>query len=144
MPQGKQPPISELLDELERRRSERQDEVFRAASERRRAADRFRRLRREVILPVCQELRRELRRRRHSLKVVERDDAVTLTAAVQTRHVRHGSLRLVHPGKSLDSLRIEYEGIEILPDRFDVSLEKVDRQLVTKAVLRLVEGLLAE
>lgn len=144
MAPGKQPPIGELLDELERRRSDRQDEVFRAASERRRAVDRFRRLRREVILPVCRELQRELRRRRHSLKVVERDDSVTLTVAVHTRHARHGSLRMVHPGKTLESLRLEYEGIEILPARFDVGLEKVDRQLVTKAVLRLVEGLLAE
>lgn len=137
------PKISEYLDELERRRAERDDDVREAAAERRRAVERFRQRRRDVLRPAIRELERELQRRRYTAKVVEREDSIRLTVAVHARHARDGSLRMVHHPDRPDRLRFEYDGIEIVPDTFDVPLDKVDRPLVDKALVRLVEGLLA-
>lgn len=137
------PKIGDYLDELERRRAERDDDAREAAAARRRAVELFRERRRDVLRPAIRELEQELRKRRHTAKVVEREDSIRLTVAVRTRHARDGSLRMAHHPDRLGRLRFEYEGIDIVPDTFDVPLDKLDRPLVDKALVRLVEGLLA-
>lgn len=138
------PEIGEYLDHLDRRRAERDDDLQKAAGERRRAVELFRQRRRDVLRPAIRDLERELRKRRHVAKVVERDDSIRVTVVVRTRQARDGSLLMLHDPLHLDRLRLEYEGIEILPARFDVELRKVDSALARKALMRLVEGLLIE
>jgi hypothetical protein len=134
--------MGEYLDELDRRRAERDDEMHRAASARRRSVELFQNRRREVLRPAIRELERELRQRRHTTKVVESDDSIRVTVAVRTRQPRSGSLLMKHDPGRLHHLRLEYEGIEILIAKYDVELRKVDHALARKALMRLVERLL--
>lgn len=142
MPAKDPPGLGDLFADLDRRRAERDDELYRAAAERRRAVERFRERRREIIRPAVRELERELRRRRHTAKVVECESSIQVTVAVRTRQARDGSLRMYHDPAKPDHLRLEYQGLDILPDKFDLALDKLDRPLVTRALMRLVEGLL--
>lgn len=136
------PEIGEYLDHLDRRRAERNDDLQQAASERRRAVELFRQVRRDVLRPAIRELERELSKRRHVAKVVERDDSIRVSVAVRTRQARDGSLLMVHDPVRRDRLRLEYEGIDVLPAAFDVELRSVDRAVARKALMRLLEGLL--
>lgn len=144
MSDEKPPAIDEFLDQLEGRRLERRDEFLRSISERRRAAERFRQTIEETVLPVVEELRRELERRKHTVKVVDNDDALRVTIATHEATTRHGSLRFSRVDDDHEKIRLEYEGIAQLRNRYQVELEQVDRDLATRAVLRLARGLLGD
>ncbi len=142
MGERKPPKIRDFLDEIERDRRAREDEFLRAAAERRRAVEHFQGLAKEVIEPVARELERELRRRRHVTKVRRGDRFVQVRVAVHARQARHGSVRFELSEKNPKAILLQYEGIEIVPDHFEVDATKLDRELATRAVLRLVEGLM--
>ncbi len=136
--------IAEVLAELDRARAGRKEEFLRSVQERRAAAERFAKVKAEVIQPVFTELRRELGRRRHHAKVSEVGEGLTLTIGVRAMSPRQGSLRVTPLDSDLARVRIEFQGIPLLRKTFDIDVAAVDRDLVTRAVLRLVEGLLKE
>jgi hypothetical protein len=141
---AKRPDIAEVLAELDRARADRKEAFLRSVKERRLAAERFDRAKAEVIRPVFAELQRQLARRRHVTKVRDAVGALTLTVGVHAVEPRQGGLRIAQLDGDLDRVRIEFEGIPLLRKKFDIDLAAVDRDLVTRAVLRLVDGLLKE
>jgi hypothetical protein len=139
---SREPRIADVLARLDREQAARRDDFHRSVAERRRAAERFEKLKTEVLHPVFFELERELARRRHTAKLREGRDEVVLTVSVHEVSPRSGSLSVRRSDDALDRVVLELEGVAALRKRYTVDLDAVDRALVTRAVLRLVEGLL--
>lgn len=138
-----EPRIGDVLADLDRADAARKEERLRSIAERRRAAEQFGRLKEEVVHPVLYELERELTRRRHAVRVRDEGRTVTLTVDVHAVSPRSGSLVIAQRPDDLDTVDIEFVGVRMLRKRFAVDIGKLDRGMVTRAVLRLVEGLLA-
>ena len=136
------PKIGDFLDSLDRQRAEEKDELFQSISERRHERERYRTLRREVLEPVVRELERELRQRRHTVKVVSRDESLRVSVVTHGRTPHHGSLTMTRGESGSGELILTYEGVPRTPRPITVSYERVTRDLATRAVLRLIQGLL--
>jgi hypothetical protein len=138
-----EPTLADLLADLDRAHAEKKERFLQSIADRRLAAERFARLKEEVVHPVFYELERELSRRRHVVKVRDAGPLMELTVAVHAVSPRSGTLRLTQVEGELDTVEIEFVGIPMLRKKFAVEIGKVDRGMVTRAVARLVEGLLA-
>lgn len=133
--------IKGALEKIERRRLERKDDFLRSVAERRRNAEGFEELKNRVILPVLRELRRELGRRRHLTKLVEKGASVVLTVGISDVALTQGSLRLRTRDTEPGVLEIEYLDTPVLGRRYSFPFEEVDEDLVSRAALRLVHAL---
>jgi len=136
------PNIEDLLADIDREREARKAAFERAISDRRREAERFRQVKDEVVLPVLHRVGRQLERRRHAVKVVEDGRSVVLRVGVEAPSVRQGSLRITWPESAGGKVELEIEGVPALLRTQQMEPEELDEARVTRAALRLVEGLL--
>lgn len=138
------PKISDFLTRLDRRHVDQEKSRQESISERRRSAERFEEKIRTVVRPVLGELHRELDRRGHTLKVTSDHTTCRIVIRTATRIPREGALVLERSTRDKDKVRVSYDALGDFGVPQEVDLDKMDRDVVTRAALRLVRELLAD
>jgi hypothetical protein len=136
------PNLRDLLSRLDLRGLELKEERLQAVRERRVAAERFEAFRKDVVLPVFGELQRELARQKGQIRVRQGQDHVILTVSLFLSYHREGTLRISHFADDLDKVLLEYQDVPLVEKRFLVELPRADRELLQRAVARLVAAVL--